>query len=104
MMSGTADNSKEKWRSLELKLKARGRGMGRQPPSQIQKRRIRFRNLLLEIDMESLGWVRHSYFGAIMAVKPPPGAMEIGSDVPGLTVLTSTRMALGSSSFMEPST
>jgi len=30
--------------------------------------------------------------------------MEIGSDVPDLTVFISTRIALGSSWFMEPST
>jgi len=29
-----------------------------------------------------------------MAVKPPPGAMEIDNAVPGLTVFTFTRMAL----------
>jgi len=29
-----------------------------------------------------------------MAVKPPPGAMEIRSSVPGLMVFMSTRMAL----------
>ena len=33
-----------------------------------------------------------SYFGMIMAVKPPPRAIAIGSDVSCLTVFTSTRV------------
>ena len=58
---------------------------------------------LVRIDTESFDRDRHFYFGIMMAVKPPPGAMAIGSDVLGFTVFTSNRIALGSSSFMEPS-
>ena len=70
------------------------------PRSSIQ----RFGDLLFEIDIEPLGWVQHSYLGAMIAVKPPPGAMETSNELLALTVFSSARMELGLSSFMEPST